>query len=258
MGETLGPANCHEALSDMSNGSQNWSPTPSSHRILVVDDDPVVQRITGAALTEAGFEVWTAGSGRQALEILDTRGLPHLALIDIRMPEMGGIELSDRLQEFIDLPIIMMTVVADKKTIVETIRSVAEDYITKPFQPEELVARVQRLLRRITDFSYALEPRIRIDGRLELEFARRLALVDGQPVDLTPTETKLLYILIRSAGHTVLTEYLTQRLWPLEHVVEDALRTHIYRLRRKIELSPRSPRYVLTKRGLGYSFPAAV
>lgn len=240
----------------MPNGPKDWSLTPSSYRILIVDDDPVARRIAGAALSEAGFEVWMADSGPQALEILDTRGLPHVALLDMKMPEMGGLELSDRLQELVDLPIIMMTVVTDTQTIVETIRSVAEDYITKPFQPEELVARVERLLRRIGDFSYALEPRIRVDDRLELEFARRLAVVDGQPVDLTPTENKLLYILMRSAGHTVMTEYLIQRLWPLEHVVEDALRTHVYRLRKKIERFPRSPRYVVTKRGLGYSFPA--
>lgn len=225
-----------------------------SKRILTVDDDPVTRKILKLALEQAGFEVWGADSGEEALQMLETLGLPHLAVIDIVMPGMDGIELSARLQEFIDLPIIMLTGVNDTRTVVDVINRLAEDYVVKPFEAEELVARVDRLLRRIGDYSYALEPRIRVDGRLEVEFARQLAYVDGKQVELTPTETKLLYLLMRNAGHTLLTGYLLRRLWPLEEVFEDALRTHVYRLRKKIEASARRPRYVLTRRGFGYSF----
>ncbi len=224
-------------------------------RVLAVDDDPSIRKIVQASLETADLEVWPAESGQQALEIIETRGLPHLAVIDIKMPGMTGLQLSAKIQEFLDLPIIMLTAVNNTQTEVHAINQLAEDYVTKPFTPEVLVARVQSLLRRIADFSYASEPKIQIDQRLAIEFARQIAYVDGRVVELTPTETKLLYILMRGAGHTLLTDYLLQRLWPREEVFEDALRTHVYRLRKKIEASTRCPKYVLTRRGLGYSFP---
>lgn len=234
-------------------GSQ--AQTLESRRILTVDDDPATLEILRAALEHAGFEVWGAESGEEALQILETRGLPHLALVDIVMPGMDGIELCARIQEFIDLPIIMLTGVRDTTTVVDVIRRLAEDYIIKPFEVAEVLARVDRLLRRIGDFSYALEPRVRVDEQLEVELARQLVFVDGRRVELTPTETKLLYILMRNAGHTLLTDYLLKRLWPLEEVFEDTLRTHVYRLRKKIETRKGRPRYVITRRGFGYTFP---
>ena len=229
--------------------------TPQSYRILAVDDDAATLEILRAELAAAGYEVWLAQSGQDALQLLETRGLPHLAVIDIKMPGMSGLELSARIQEILDLPIIMLTAVTDTKTVVDAISRLAEDYVTKPYETAELMARIDRLLRRIGNFSYVLEPRIQIDERLEVEFARQLIFVDGRRVELTPTENKLLYILMRNAGHTVLTDYLLRRLWPLEEVFEDALRTHVYRLRKKIEPETRRPRYVMTRRGLGYTFP---
>ncbi len=237
----------------MSNAPADWA--EKRYRILAVDDDPVIRDVVTAALSDAGFEVWPATSGQEALNLLETHGLPHLAVVDIVMPGMDGIELATKIQEFIDLPVIMLTGVDDTKTVVNAIRKLAEDYVTKPFEAAELVARIESLLRRIGDFSYVLEPRIRVDARLEVEFARQLAYVEGETVELTPTECKLLYILMRNAGHTLLTDYLLRRLWPFEEVFEDALRTHIYRLRKKIEPEPRNPIYVLTRRGFGYSFP---
>ena len=224
------------------------------YRILQVDDDPVVQLATKAALEQAGFEVWTASSGRIALKILRERGLPHLALVDIFMPEMGGIELCEKFQAFVDLPIVMLTSVDDTDTEVEAINRVAEDYVTKPFEQAVLVARVERLLRRIGDFAYALEPRIRVDQRFEVEFGRRLAHVEGQAVGLTRIECKLLHILMGNAGHTVTTDFLLRRVWPQKEIFENVLRTHISRLRSKIEVDPHRPRYVVTKRDFGYSF----
>ena len=223
-------------------------------RILLVDDDPVIRHLYARILEEGGFEVWPTSSGPEALRLLEQKGLPHLAVIDIKMPGMSGIELGRKLQGLADLPVIMVTSVDDIGIVVETIDTVAEDYIRKPVEPAELVARVRRVLRRIGDFSYALEPRIKIDDRLEVEFARRLAFVEGRPVELTPTENKLLYLLMRSAGRTLLTDYLLRRLWPDEEAFEDSLRNHVWRLRKKIEETPRRPRYVITKRGLGYRF----
>ncbi len=239
----------------MASGTTSGEQASAPRRILTVDDDPEMLEVLGEALEGAGFEVWRADSGPEALRLLETRGLPHLAVVDIVMPWMDGIELSSRIQEFIDLPIIMLTAVRDTSTVVDVIRRLAEDYVVKPFEVAELLARIDRVLRRIGDFSYALEPRIRVDERLEVELARQLVYVGNRQVELTPTETKLLSILMRNAGHTLLTGYILGRLWPMEQVFEDTLRTHVYRLRKKIEVSPRNPRYIVTRRGFGYSFP---
>lgn len=227
----------------------------TGYRVLAVDDDRTFLEIVHLTLEQAGFEVWTASSGRQALELLEERGLPHVALVDIMMPEMNGLELCRQIHQSLDLPIIILTSVKDVRTVVEAIDEVAEDYITKPFEPAELVARIRRLLRRIGDYSYTLESRVRIDEHLSLEFARRRAIVDGQPVELTPIETKLLYLLVRSAGRTLQNAYLLRRLWPLEEAYEESLRTHVWRLRKKI--SNRRLGYVETVRGVGYRFCAS-
>ena len=225
-------------------------------RILVVDDDPDILSLVRDKLDRVGFEVWTASSGPNALALIEQRGLPHLAIVDIMMPRMDGFELCRTIQEFSDLPVIMLTAVDEETTVIRGIEHFAEDYITKPFSPGELVARVQRVLRRIGDFAYTLDPVIHADDHLAVDFAHQQAIVDGQPVPLTPTESKLLYILMRNAGRTTGADFLLSRLWPLEEVFEDTLCVHVHRLRLKIEPVPTQPRYVVTERGLGYSFPA--
>src|SRR6185369_3581941 len=124
----------------------------------------------------------------------------------------------------------------------------------KPFSPRELVARVQRVLRRIGDYAYTLDPVVTIDQRLAIDCTHQQAIVDGQTITLTPTETKLLYILMRNAGRPVTNDFLLRRLWPQEEVFEDTLRVHVHRLRQKIEVNPTKPHYVVTERGIGYKF----
>jgi DNA-binding response OmpR family regulator len=170
------------------------------------------------------------------------------------MPGMDGFEFCQAVQRFCDLPVVMLTAEDSEETIIRGIELYAEDYVTKPFSPRELVARVRRVLRRIGDFAYALDPQIQVDQRLVVDFARQQVLVDGRVVSLSPTETKLLYLLMRNAGRTVTTDFLLRRLWPLEEVFEDTLRVHVYRLRRKLETGPSSWRYVTTERGVGYRF----
>jgi len=228
--------------------------TASSQRILVVDDDPAILRLVKDKLERAGLDVLTATSGQQALAVIDQRGLPHLAVVDINMPGMDGFEFCQTVQQFTDLPVILLTAVDEEETVVRGIEQFAEDYVTKPFSPRELVVRVQRVLRRIGDFGYALDPVIEVDKHLSVDLAHQQAIVDGQLVSLTPTETKLLYILMRNASRVVTTDFLLRRLWPFEEVFEDTLRVHIHRLRQKIEVVPSRPRYVVTERGLGYSF----
>jgi len=224
-------------------------------RVLAVDDDPDVLRLIRRELEAVGFEVWAAGSSEEALEIVEQRGLPHLALVDILLPGLDGLGLARRLQEWSDLPIIMLTSVDEEETVVGAIESFAEDYIRKPFKPREMVARVERVVRRIGNFAYALQKLVKVDDRLAVDFPHQRAMVDGRAVPLTATETKLLYVLMRSAGRVVATDFLLRRLWPSDEVFEDSLRVHVHRLRGKIEPDSSRPCYVVTERGSGYRFP---
>jgi len=229
-------------------------PTSDQQRILAVDDAPDILTVVGLSLETEGFDVVKVASAQQALDWISRHGLPHLAVVDVMMPGMDGLEFCRRVQKFSDLPVILLTSVDDEDTVVHSIEELAEDYITKPFNPRELAARVKRVLRRFGDFSYALAPKTVIDDQLAVDFAHQSAEVAKGTVDLTPTETKLLYILIRSAHRPVSTQYLLSRLWPMEEVFEDALRVHIHRLRHKIEPNPSNPRYLVTQRGVGYAF----
>ena len=224
-------------------------------RILVVDDDPVIARLVKDTLEAAGYQVYTANSGRHALDVIAQRGIPHLAIVDIYMPVMNGFEFCQAVQEYTDLPVIMLSAIDDEETIIQGINRFAEDYVVKPFSTRELSARVQRVLRRLGDYAYTLDPITHVDDYLDIDFAHQQATVRGRAISLTPTETKLLYILMRNAGRTVSADFLLRRLWPMEEVFEDTLRVNVHRLRQKVEPTPSQPRYVLTERGLGYSFP---
>jgi DNA-binding response OmpR family regulator len=227
----------------------------SSRRILTVEDDPDLLRLIRRELEGAGFEVWACPAAEEALEVVAKRGLPHLALVDILLPGMDGMAFARKLHEWSDLPIVMLTSVDEEETVVKAIESFAEDYIRKPFKPREMVARVERVCRRMGDFAYTLQPVIQVDAHLAIDFAHQKAAVDGKAVPLTSTETKLLYVLMRNAGRVVATDFLLRRLWPSDEVFEDTLRVHVHRLRSKIEPEPGRPRYVVTERGTGYRFP---
>jgi len=222
--------------------------------IMVIDDNVYTLRLVQHALEQGDYKVVTATSGEEALSLIDKFGLPHLAIVDYHMPPgMSGFEFCHTMHQYSDLPVIMLTAVNDEATVIEGLENYAEDYIVKPFSPGELVARVQRVLRRIGDFAYTLEPQTKVDQRLLIDFPNRQAIVNGKPISLTPTETKLLYILMRSAGKTVTTDFILRRLWPLEPAYEDRLHVHMHRLRRKIE-DKSLPPYIVSKRGTGYIF----
>ena len=202
--------------------------------ILVVDDDPAIRQVLLYHLENAGYHVWSADSGLQALELVEHRGLPHLAIVDVMMPGMDGFELCEHLLLYSDLPVIMLTAVTDEETVVRGLRFFAEDYITKPFRSAELLARVQRVLRRAPSSLEKKGALIAIDSMLSIDFAHQRVLLEGRCVDLTPTETKLLYILVCNAGRPVTSDFLMRRIWPSEEHHRDALRVNIYRLRQKI------------------------
>lgn len=225
-------------------------------KVLVVDDEVSILRAVETALRREAFVVNTAVSGEEALAAITRNGLPHIAILDLNMPGMDGFELAEAIHEFSDLPIIMLTAIDDEATVVYGLERYAEDYIVKPFRAAELVARVRRVLRRIGDFAYTLEPVIKVDEDLQVDFPNRKAFVRERPVQLTPTEAKLLYILMRNAGRTVTNGFLLRRVWPMDNAFEDRLHTHIYRLRRKIEVYPKEPHYIVSDWGTGYSFLA--
>jgi DNA-binding response OmpR family regulator len=225
-----------------------------SARILLVDDEPGIIVMLTAKLELAGFEVFSANNGKQALDAIVENGLPHLAIVDIIMPEMDGLTFCQKVRQFSDLPIIMLTSVEDEDTIVETIELFAEDYVTKPFSPREVVARVKRVLSRYEADGFAFQAVAKVDERLAIDFANQRVLVHKQPIELTPTESKLLYMLTMQPGNTLSVDYLQSKIWPRGAVVKGALRVNIYRLRHKIEVDPAKPEYILTVRRAGYRF----
>lgn len=226
-----------------------------SFRVLLIDDDPATLLVVERALKQVGFDVLAGQSGEEGLEILRRSGLPHLAVVDLLMPGMGGLAFCQELKQFSDVPLIILTAVSAKDTVVDAIERFAEDYILKPFDPRELVARARRVLRRIGEFAYSMTPLTVVDDYLKIDFVNQRVVVDGREVELGPTESKLLYLLMKGAGRPQANAHLLGRLWPNQEVFEETLRVHIHRLRRKVEPRPEAPRYIVTERGIGYSFP---
>ena len=226
-----------------------------TQRILAVDDDPSILFVLEKALQLEGFEVAGVDGADAAEAWIERNGLPHLAVIDIQMPGRSGIDLSREIRKYSDLPIVLLTAVTSERTMAETLEEFAEDYVTKPFHPRVLVARIRRVLDRVADFSYALAPILKIDDGLAIDFpGQRVIKGDLSEASLTPTESKILFILVRGRGRVIASDFLLRRVWPREEVFEDSLRVHIHRLRHKIEADPSKPVYVRTERGLGYSF----
>jgi DNA-binding response OmpR family regulator len=227
---------------------------PERPHLLVVDDDAQLLTLIQDSLEAEGYTVITFADALPVLRYLRNNGLPHLALIDLRLPSMHGFELSQQIKALGDVPIMFITSEGEPEIATEGLNRYAEDFVRKPFDMRELSARIHRILLRLPDFSYAREPAIQVDERLAVDFGNGYLLVDGRNIVLTPTEAGLLHILMRNTGRTVSAETLIARVWPTEEVYEDTLRVHMHRLRRKIEPDFRQPRYIHTERGLGYRF----
>jgi DNA-binding response OmpR family regulator len=223
-------------------------------RILVVEDEVHICKLISDFMTAHDYEVTTVNDGPEALEVVQERGLPHIALIDLALPTMHGFELSSRLKAMADVPIIFVTSTGDTDTIVQGLRRYAEDFIVKPFQLRELEARVQAVLARMPSLDYASEPVMKIDEHLSVDFAHNRLTINGKNYTLTPTESILLHVLLRNAGRVVENRMLIARVWPGDEVFEDTLRVHMHRLRRKLESDSHHPHYIRTERGVGYMF----
>ena len=201
-----------------------------------------------------GFEVIEAADGFQALDRVRA-DLPNLVVMDVAMPQMDGFETLRLLREISSAPVIMVTVKAEVSDRIHGLDLGADDYLTKPFNPQELVSRIRAVLRRTEDRSLATQDLIRVDDRLSIDPERREVLVQGERIKLRPTEYRLLYHLVQHAGRVAPRETLMARVWGPEYRDEhQLLRVYITYLRQKIEPDPAHPRYIMNERGVGYSF----
>ncbi|OJU84875.1 MAG: DNA-binding response regulator [Solirubrobacterales bacterium 70-9] len=219
-------------------------------RILVCDDEPQILRALRVILRDAGFEAVTAASGEEALDLAAVKP-PEAAILDLMLPDIDGVEVTRRLREWTQIPILVLSAVGEEDRKVEALAAGADDYVTKPFGPRELVARLEAVLRRAAPSG--AEPTIVADG-LEIDLAARTVKRDGETVHLTPTEFALLRTLARNRGRLMTHRTLLVEVWGVEYEDDfQVLRAHIANLRRKIEPAD-GPKYIKTDPGVGYRF----
>lgn len=223
-------------------------------RILAVDDEERMVRFIRLNLEHDGFQVSEAFNGRQALQRLRDV-TPDLILLDVMMPDLDGFEVLKLIRETSNVPVIMLTAKGEENDRVRGLELGADDYITKPFSPRELVSRVKAVLRRTEGASGSMHGLIQVDERLKIDFDRREIWLEGKIVKLRPTEYRLLYHLVQNAGWVVTHDQLLSKVWGYEYRDEPHyVRLYINYLRQKLEKDPADPQYILTERGMGYRF----
>jgi two-component system KDP operon response regulator KdpE len=226
----------------------------TKYKILAVDDEQRMVRFIQLNLEQDGFQVITAYNGKDALEQVRTQ-LPDLILLDIMMPDINGFEVLRKIREVSNVPVIMLTAKGEEDDRIQGLELGADDYITKPFSPRELVSRIRAVLRRTKTFQEDQVDLIKVDDRLTIDFSRREVWVDGEKVDLRPTEYRLLYHLVQNAGWVNTHEQLLSKVWGFEYQDEPHyVRLYVNYLRKKLEEDPSNPKYILTERGVGYRF----
>lgn len=222
---------------------------PVRPAVLLVDDDATLLSVLSRRVSRAGYDVQTASSGSAAMRLL-AGWWPALLVVDLMMPGMDGFELCRRVKQLADLPIIVLSAVDASEAKVNALELYAEDYVTKPFDPDELVARIQRVLRRASVGS----PQITLDGGdIEVDLTLRRLTTPAGSHQLTPIEARLLQVLAASVDRVVSTDELLSRVWTDADGADPSyLWVTIRRLRRKLEADPDRPRYLITERGIGY------
>ena len=223
-------------------------------RILVVDDEERMVRFIRMNLEHDGFEVSEAFNDKEAIaKIRDVT--PDLILLDVMMPDIDGFEVLETVREVSQVPVIMLTAKGEEDDRVRGLELGADDYVTKPFSPRELVSRVKAVLRRTEGASGSMHGLIEVDERLKIDFDRREIWLEGKLVKLRPTEYRMLYHLVQNAGWVVTHDQLLTKVWGYEYRDEPHyVRLYINYLRQKLEASPSDPKYILTERGVGYRF----
>ena len=225
-----------------------------NQKILVVDDEERMARFIRLNLEHDGFQVVEAYRGQVAMDKLRT-ALPDLILLDIMMPDIDGFEVLKMIREVSSVPVIMLTAKGEEDDKVKGLELGADDYITKPFSPRELVSRVKAVLRRSEIPGEDSTDVIQVDDRLKIDFNRREIWVSDQLVSLRPTEYRLLYHLVQNAGWVLTYDQILSRVWGYEYRDEPHyVRLYVNYLRQKLEKDPANPKYILTQRGIGYRF----
>lgn len=223
-------------------------------KILVVDDEERMIRFIRLNLEHDGFVVIDAFNGKQALQRLRD-STPDLILLDVMMPDLDGFEVLQMVREITSVPVIMLTAKGEEDDRVRGLELGADDYITKPFSPRELVSRIKAVMRRTEGASGGMHGLIQVDERLKIDFDRREIWLEGKLVKLRPTEYRLLYHLVQNAGWVISHDQLLAKVWGYEYRDEPHyVRLYINYLRQKLEKNPADPKYILTERGAGYRF----
>jgi two-component system KDP operon response regulator KdpE len=225
-----------------------------NRRILVIDDEERMVRFIRLNLEHDGFQVIEAFNSQQAMDKL-RETLPDLILLDVMLPDIDGFEVLRMVRENNDVPVIMLTAKSEEDDRVRGLELGADDYVTKPFSPRELVSRVRAVLRRTDSSRGQTSGVIEVDSRLNIDFDRREVWVNKELVKLRPTEYRLLYHLVQNAGWVISHDQILAKVWGYEYRDEPHyVRLYVNYLRQKLEEDPSDPKYILTERGVGYRF----
>jgi two-component system, OmpR family, response regulator VanR len=226
-----------------------------THHVLVVEDDKEILEGVSIYLKNQGYVVFKASNGYEGLDCIAKEDI-HLAIVDIMMPKMDGVTMTMKLRESHDFPVIFLTAKSEEIDKVVGLNIGADDYITKPFAPMELLARVNSQLRRYSKYLSVMtaknEENIYTIGGLELNEDTVQVSLDGNPVKLTPLEFKILTLLIKSPGRVFPAEEIYERVWNERAVSTETIMVHIRNIREKIEINPKSPKYLKVVWGVGY------
>ena len=226
------------------------------NHVLVVEDDKEIREGVEIYLKSQGYEVFQAADGVEGLEVIEKEDI-HLAIVDIMMPRMDGISMVVKLREKYDFPVIFLSAKSEEVDKIMGLNMGADDYVTKPFTPMELLARVNSQLRRYRRFMERLgdkeeNSRIHTIGGLEINEDNVEVTVDGEPVKMTPIEYKILLLLMKNPGRVFSAEEIYERVWNERAINTDTIMVHVRNIREKIEVNPREPKYLKVVCGVGY------
>lgn len=225
-----------------------------SNKLLIIEDDADLVKALDLYLSRAGYAVVTAMNGLEGLQKLYNER-PDMVILDIAMPKMDGWEVCRRIREMSEVPIIILSARVQEDERVKGLKLGADDYVAKPFSLKELEARLEAVLRRARSAKPVKEGLVFANQELVIDADRLMVTREGQHVDLTPTELRLLLFLAENEGRVLTHRQILEKIWGAEYVDDvDYVKLFVYRLRRKIEADPESPRYILTERGIGYRF----
>ena len=224
-------------------------------KILAVDDDPALLQLIIASLEKENYEVIVAADGKEGLRLLSEKK-PHLVILDIMMPNLDGWQVLNHVRKVSTVPIIMLTALGSEKDIVRGLQAGADDYLVKPFQKAELLARISAVLRRASMPPPSSKIPLRFgSGELVIDPDDRQVMLNGKEIELTPTEFDLLLYMAHRPGRILSTDSIFENVWSYDADANiESVKWYVWRLRKKIEQKPSNPKYIITERGIGYRF----